>query len=364
MHTKDQIQNKIVEQAVTAGSGLIILPTGVGKSRIVIEYLKRIPYKKALIVTSTEKLRDISWPAEIKKWNGNENVTIICYQSLHKFIDEEFDVVIYDEVHHVTPLNVNFFSKERKYSLGLTATEPRDEEKQWILRHVLGFSTIVKMSVEEAVSLKLISPFIITKVEMELDDIVKNVTAGSKKHSFLTTELANYQYLTDRIDAMANSFTYREKSIREMLIMKRMHFINALSSKVSVTRKILSEFQDDDRTIVFSKSIQSAKAIHPHSFHSKTTDKHLKAFIDKEINILSCVNALNEGINIPDMDNAVINQLNSNDLVLTQQLGRLIRFRKNFVGKVFIVVAKNTVDENWFQNATKNFLISETIQAC
>lgn len=358
MKTRNQIQNEIVQKLVKAGGGLALLPTGVGKTRIVIEFLKKISYHRVLIVTSTEKLRDVSWPEEIRKWKGDSKVTIICYQSLHKYIESDFDVVVYDEIHHVTLLNVPFFEKPRKYVVGMTATEPRDAEKKLLIYNVLKLKKVIEMSVEEAVALKLISPFLITKIETRLDVIESNIEAGSKHNKFFTTEQANYNYLSDTIVRLGQQGKYQ---MRDIMIRKRLHFMNTLPSKILATRKFMSQIAPDTRTLVFSKSINSAQAICPYCFHSKTTDLHLKQFMDGTIDTLSCVNALNEGINIPEIDMAIISQLNSNDLVLTQQLGRVIRFRKHFIGNVYILVAKNTVDENWFQSATKNLSIHETI---
>lgn len=358
MKTRSQIQNEIVRKLVKAGGGLALLPTGVGKTRIVIEFLKKISYHRVLIVTSTEKLRDVSWPEEIKKWKGDPNVTIICYQSLQKYVESDFDVVVYDEIHHVTLLNMPFFEKPRKYVLGMTATEPRDTEKKLLIYNVLQLQKVIEMSVAEAVALKLISPFLITKIETRLDESQNNIEAGSKTCKFYTTELANYTYLSDTITRLGLQGKYQ---MRDIMIRKRLHFMNTLPSKVFAARKFLNQIAPETRTLVFSKSINSAKAISPYCFHSKIGDQHLNEFMNGKINLLSCVNALNEGINIPEIDIAVITQLNSNDLVLTQQLGRVIRFRKDFVGNVYILVAKDTVDENWFQSATKNLSIYETI---
>ena len=51
-------------------------------------------------------------------------------------------------------------------------------------------------------------------------------------------------------------------------------------------------------------------------------------FQKNELNRLSCVEALNENINIPDVDGSVMVQIRSSDIKLIQRIGRNIRFRE------------------------------------
>jgi superfamily II DNA or RNA helicase len=364
MNNKDIIQDEIVKKLIDNEKALLLLPTGVGKTVICIKYLKQIEFNNALIVVSIAKLRDITWIEEFNKWNSShllDKITIICYDSLHKYYDLNFDIVIFDEIHSVTENHLNFYKKEFKQVIGLTATEPKDLIKKHIIYNVLNLNIVARMSIDKAIELKLISPYIITKIEVELNNNIKNIEAGNKKNRFLTTEKANYDYLTKVIGQYSNSFSNKEKEMWEIMIRKRYHFMNNLPSKVKVAKGILSELEGQ-RNLIFSKSIESAKKLSPFVYHSKSTDEYLMKFISGEIDTLSVVNALNEGVNLPNMDNIIIVQLNSSDLVFTQQLGRLIRWRKGFIGNVYIIVVRNTVDENWFLSATKEVTINSVIR--
>jgi len=282
---------------------------------------------------------------------------------VHKYVDSKHDVVIYDECHHVTESMMAFLTKKRNIVIAMTATLPTKREKLHLLLDVLNLKTIAKMSIEKAVELGLISPFHITRVNMKLDGIKKNVVAGSKAQPFTTTELANYEWLTKKVDQYALSNISNASQLHRFSVLKRMHFINSLQSKVNCSNNIIKKLRAEgkERILVFSKSINSARAISPYCYHSKTSKKDLNRFIDKTINTLSVVDALNESVNLPDMDSVIVNQLNSSDLVFIQQLGRLIRFRYDFTGTVFVLVALNTVDENWFHQATKDLTINKTI---
>ena len=78
-------------------------------------------------------------------------------------------------------------------------------------------------------------------------------------------------------------------------------------------------------------------------------------FIDEEINELSCVQSLNEGYNLPMIDNAIIAQLNSNALNLIQRIGRVCRWREGHEANVYLLVCEDTQDKIWAEKALAGF---------
>ena len=370
MGKKEEVQDIVSTRLVNERGGLIIFPTGVGKTKMAIDTLTKLgTFKRALIVTSLAKGRDFTWPDEILKWNPKLacKLDIICYDSMHKYVYSNYDVIIYDECHHVTEAMTGFLEAQKgTFVMAMTATLPTKKEKLHLLFDVLGLKIVAQMSVQKAVELGLISPFHITRINMKLDGVKKNVIAGSKKQPFVTTEKDNYNWLTKKIDAYSNADYGAGNNYKlwQMFIMKRLHFMNGLQSKVDCSTNIIKKLRSEDeksRILVFSKSINSARAISPYCYHSKTSSKDLDKFIAQSINTLSVVNALNESVNLPDMDAVLMNQLNSSDLVFTQQMGRLIRFRAGFTGTILALVADNTVDENWYCQATNGLTTNKVI---
>ena len=82
------------------------------------------------------------------------------------------------------------------------------------------------------------------------------------------------------------------------------------------------------------------------------------------------MDALNEGINIPDVDGSIMVQIRSSDIKLVQRIGRNIRFREDHLANIYIIVCKDTQDEVWFRKASEDLdesrieykLISEFLQ--
>lgn len=360
--TKDEVQEEAGRiLSLNADHGIIAMATGTGKSKVainkIVEHYKNNTDLRVLIVVPTEKLRDQNWKDEFIKWNQSflwdNNVERSCYASISKMEGEVYDLIILDECHNITPNNSSFFKNNTVSSvIGLTATPPTDRVKHEVLKQ-LNLHVLYRVTLDEAVEWGLVSPYEITVIYTTLDSVRKNIRAGNKKKPFMQTEMAAYWYLTKKINEIPyDSSNPVLLAKRQALIMKRMRFIYNLNSKTEAARFILSKLiKEGERTLIFAGDIPQAEALCPDFFHSKTNDEKYNLFLQEEINVLSSVRSLNEGQNIPNLDNALIVQLNSNELHTIQRIGRTVRHRDGHKAKIFIICAKGTVDEKWLASA-------------
>lgn len=341
------------------GSGLIAICTGGGKSKIAIDYMKELYEEnnnlKVLLVVPTEKLRDENWKTEFNDWDASNlyhsNLIRSCYVSISKIENEFFDLVILDEAHRITEANKVFFDKNQVNKiLALTATPPKDEEKIKILNE-LNLPIVYELSLDEGVELGIVAPYKIKVIQSVLDNKLKYIESGSKKNRFYVTEEAQYKYLSRQIQKLM----YSGEDIPKFLFLNRMRFIYNLKSKTELAKKIINSLPKEEKTLIFCGSIQQANELCEHNFHSKTDGKDLDKFMKDEIKMLSCVNALNEGMNIQNIDNAIVVQLDSVDLNLIQRIGRACRFRENHLANIYILCATGTQDEKWVETALKSF---------
>lgn len=343
------------------GRSLLGMATGSGKSKIPIMYAKKKKNKVKTIalIVPTERLRDEGWHEEFKKWDAEDmwiNVTRLCYASASKIKGESFDLVILDECHNITELNSEFFRDNNcRDIIGLTATIPKDFEKFYLLQ-TIGLTAVYKVTLDQAVKMGFVSPYRITVGYVQLDNKNKIIKAGSKEKPFYQTEYANYIYLHNQISRM--EFEGNTQSTRyKAFVLKRMRAIYNLESKANIARMALGQLDSDDRVLIFCGTVEQAEKISEYTYHSKDKKKskeNLKKFINKEINEISCVKRLNEGENLPDLDKAIIVQLNSQEKDLVQRIGRLIRYRPGHKAHILILVAKNTQDEVWLASALEN----------
>lgn len=337
------------------GRGLLVMATGAGKSKIPIDYAKKHKVKSIALIVPTEKLRDDDWKQEFIKWEAEELwevTTRLCYASGSKIESQEFDLVILDECHNITDLSSSFFmNNDCKDIIGLTATPPTEFDKQGLLRDI-GLKQTYYLPLDKAVELGFVAPYKITIVYTKLNEVDKNVKAGNKQNPFYQTEWANYNWLNNQIITMEHNQDYGPKY--QAMILKRMRAIYNLQSKLDTAKYILNSLPEDDRVLVFAGSIDHAEQISPNTYHSKSKKDSLNKFINEEINLLSAVNALNEGTNIPNLDKAVIIQLSSKERHLVQRIGRLIRYRPGHEAHIYIIVCQGTQDEVWLSKAVEN----------
>lgn len=358
MKTKEEFQREGTKAIAENGNCLIAAATGVGKSKIVIDYLKFFcnSTSKFLLVVPTEKLRDEDWKAEFIKWDAEyiwySRVTKICYASLLEHPIKNYDVVILDEIQNITENNSKYFDNSFiKKIIGLSATLPKEIEKDLIIRGKLQMKVVFDVPIDVAVANKLISPFEITVIEIELDNTIKSIKGGSKEKSFMQTEFSAYWYLSEEIEKQKELNPAKAK----FLILKRMRLIYSSPQKTLIAKNIISQIPEKEKVLIFAGSIKQAVELYPYTYHSKSKkkdkDKDLLAFDKGEITRLSCVASLNEGVNINSVDTAVITQVTSKDRHLIQRIGRIVRYRENHIGQIYIIIIKNTVDEKWLYNA-------------
>lgn len=352
--------------------GLIGNCTGSGKSRIAVmaaqqAYLSAVRAGTAksfriLLVTFTITAGKVDWPAEFEKWGEGRLLKYVyqtCYASLGKIQKEKYDLVILDEAHHLTSKQYKFFEgNPQPRIMMLTATAP-DPEKEWfklqMLRSLGGI--VYTYPLDQGVKDGNVADYRLWIVDMMLDDKKALVPAGTKAKPFLTTELGQYKYLTKMI---GTAYQKRNTPWAEALVQKRMHFMNSLQSKKNLAQKILDRIPAEARTLIFASSIAQTIELCAYTYHSGNEDhpspgdKWLNAFRNKEINRIACVKALNESVNLEDLDYSVIVQANSRARDMIQRIGRSLRFRPGYIANIFIIRVLSTVDEQWIADAIKD----------
>lgn len=387
---KSYIQREAEEALLQRNDwGAILGATGVGKSKIIIDKLSNEVSLgknniKALLVVPTQRLRDNNWKDEFDKWGKldiwENNVERCCYASFNKYENTEWDYVILDELHNITEDNVQFFkNNSTKKLIALTATRPKSTIKIALLKG-LNILPVYQLNLEESIKLRIVNPYNINIISVPLDTENAYIEVGKENNKFFTTEAANYNYLTKNITKVKRErFNYA--------VTARKHFLANVLSKQKATKYILENIiPKDKRTIIFCGSKEQANKLCNYRYYSKPTkprklrgietdseiakynkklkryekeienyqgDKALESFMTFQINRLSCIDAINEGINILNIDYAVLNEIDSNPQNFFQRMGRILRFRVGIDGTIFIIMSRDTQEEVWMRKGTK-----------
>lgn len=339
--------------------------TGSGKSRVGVMAVQR-EFRNNLTATvyicvPTETLRDTEWPDEFKKWGATDlipKVKFVCHVSMEDIREKgEIDLVILDEGHHLTPKMNALFERHKVYNvLCLTATLPTLKEDP-VRRGMLDklCPSFFQITLEDGIYLKLVTDFAVSVLLFDLDSTHMIIESGDEKHKSVTTEASHYLFLTKKINKMMRMVRYPLAKFK--WINKRIELIMNLPTKKQLAKEVMAQILDEGkRTLIFCGSIEQCNELCGENvYHSKSGNTALEKFRNKEISYLGCVKALNEGKNLPDIDQAFVVQISSKLRHIVQRIGRAIRWKPGHIANILILVARNTMDETWYKEAFATF---------
>ena len=356
---KDKIQRESLNVWYKKGCyGSLELATGVGKTRIgilaALYFAKKYAFDiKILIITPTETIRDYSWKDEFVKWKAldvyDNCVRTECINTIYKWKDKHFDLIIADEIHNFLPDHgateyefYKFFEQNTWDNiLGLSGSISL--AKHYYLNKIAPI--VYTLSTPEAVELGLVAPYKIYNIPIEFTD----------------EERKEYQSLTVRIGAL------KERGYKAWgQIGQRKILISNAINKLAAVEELVPIFEED-YGIIFSQYTDFVDQITSNlgekcvSFHSKVSKKqrklNLEAFSDgrTKVKIISTAKALNEGANLPRLNYAIIVAGTSKDKDVIQRIGRIIRFEENKQATLIRLYVPNTQETKWLTSSQSKF---------
>jgi superfamily II DNA or RNA helicase len=370
---KDKIQQEAIKAWINKGKiGTCEIITGLGKTFISLHALYTMPKDNKIHLFLAETVgRKKDLIDDIKKYNiifkknvtEDYNLQFLCYQSAYKLKDKSYGLVIADEIHDsLSPAYLQFY-KNNKYDalIGLSATVNKN------VKYIIGDKIVNKGELLESIApicfkysidqgqedgtARSLKVYVILH---ELDNITKNIVAGSKTKKFLQTEKSAYDYW-DKIHKQAWYILDEETKQLKIRISahKRSNILYNLESKVVVVKKLLLHLKS--KTIVFGNSIESLLKITPNVVSSKNTEisneRIRHSFDEGKINVIGSFKKLKQGANLKGLDNCIIMSYYSTDKDFIQRIGRLRN--DGTIGLVFILLTKETQEELWFSKMTE-----------
>lgn len=327
--------------------------TSVGKSGVVLQFLKKNPGCNCLILVPEQNNIE-NWREEFRKFSvPDDKVTIICYASLHKFERSSWDLLVLDEVPHMDT------DKRRKlcesisgeYILALGAVI--DEDEMQTLRSVYGSFSVSRISLETGIRMGIIVPPSIYVLHLQLDDTRQD--QWYKGRSYTARKLNDL--LNEKVDAAvaaynASSSTWNKQAMFRAGV-ERKRFLGAQKEE-ALMRLSAYLAQRNLRFLCFCSSIEQAEKLGgENAFTSKSAKsmKHLDRFNNHEIDSLFVVGKLIEGQNLKDIDCGIIGQIGGTQRITVQEIGRVLRSKNP---AIYIPIFDGTKDESFLHTLTAN----------
>ena len=352
--------------------------TGLGKSYSAINLQARMNSQKTFVCVA-EIAHIQNWKDEYIKHGYEyllESTEIFCYASLKNYANKSADLLILDEIHHAwSEARIFLLTSLRvKRVIGLSATI--ENEHKYLFNDIFKNMAIYTITMEDAIEMEILPKPKVYLIPLKLDNSKKSETIEFKrgrnineihcdylqrnsyiyaKNKYPTLNLIIHCTQQEKYDYLEANYELAKRYKRTGWLRHggiRKKFLS--DCKTDKIKEICAKLQNDSkRFICFCGSIEQAEEISPvNSIHSKKeSNSILRRFNSKEINSIYAVKKLVEGVNLVDINAAVIGQLDGTERPFIQMTGRSLR--ADFP-EVYVLYFKDTKDMDYLENVTNN----------
>jgi len=327
--------------------GVLELPTGSGKTVIGLKAIEAVGEAALVVVPTIDLLvqwrRELAaeFDCEVGQLGGGEqvvgDVTVATYDSAYlraEDLGDRFGLVVFDEVHHLGGEGFRDIARmlAAPARLGLTATFERPDGAHEVIEDLVG-PLVYDLSVDDLAGDHL-ADYDVKRVEVPLTDDERAAYEDAQGTFTDYLKQSNIQFRSgsDYQELVKRSGT--DPRAREALLAKQRarRIVRESDAKVRELEAILDAHRDD-RVIVFTASTDlvyrlSERFLVPAITHETTAserDTILGRFRRGDYSRVVTANVLDEGVDVPDANVAVVVAGSGSEREFTQRLGRVLR---------------------------------------
>jgi len=347
--------------------GVLELPTGSGKTVIGVKAIESVGRPTLVVVPTIDLLEQ--WRAELDslgvpvgRLGGGEqrveDLTVATYDSAYLRADElgdRFELVVFDECHHLGGEGYRDIARlmAAPARLGLTATFERPDGAHETIADLVG-EVVYDIDADELAG-KHLAPYDVRRVEVPLTE--------TERREYERAQETFVSYLRDANITMTSGSDYqelvkrsgRDPKAREALLAKQRarKIVAESDAKVEALADLLERHRGE-RCIVFTASTDlvyrvSERFLIPAITHETSTVERreiLDAFRAGEYARVVTANVLDEGVDVPDANVAVIIAGSGSEREFTQRLGRILRPKaEGERATLYELVSEDTAEE-------------------
>ena len=348
--------------------GVLELPTGSGKTVIGLKAIEAVGESALVVVPTIDLLvqwrRELAaeFDCEVGQLGGGEqvvgDVTVATYDSAYlraEDLGDRFGLVVFDEVHHLGGEGFRDIARmlAAPARLGLTATFERPDGAHEVVEDLVG-PLVYDLDVDDLAGDHL-ADYDVKRVEVPLTDEERAAYEDAQGTFTDYLQQSNIQFRSgsDYQELVKRSGT--DPRAREALLAKQRarRIVRESDAKVRELESILDAHRDD-RVIVFTASTDlvyrlSERFLVPAITHETTAserDTILDRFRRGDYSRVVTANVLDEGVDVPDANVAVVVAGSGSEREFTQRLGRILR-PKDDGGRALLyeLVSADTAEE-------------------
>ncbi len=360
-------QNEALDAwTITGKRGVIVLPTGAGKTVIAVKAISEIN-QPTLVVVPTLDLLD-QWnrilaeqlKEKVGVYGGGEHtvqaLTISTYDSAYLRADElgnRFMFVIFDEVHHLPAAGYRQIAEMfvSPYRMGLTATYEREDGLHTDLPFLVG-GKVFEMGVDDLAGEHL-APYSLHRISVEL-------TPEEKREYDIQYKVFK-DYLKRKRISLRGPEDFRrfimktglDSEARRALLARNRALNIALNSfsKIDALRNLLAN-NPKERILIFTQHNELVHRIAreflippiTHKTAKEERSETLDRFRTGKYRRIITSKVLDEGVDVPDATMAIILSGTGSSREFIQRLGRVLRKKEGKKARLVELVSEETTE--------------------
>ncbi len=351
----------------SGGRGVVVLPTGAGKTFVALMSMVRVQRSTLVVVPTIDLMQQwygvisSQFDVEVGLIGGGyydiEPVTVSTYDSAYLHMERlghRFGLVVFDECHHL-PGPSYLMTADMSlapYRLGLTATLEREDGAERLLKDAIG-ETAYRQEIR-SLSGEYLSGYETVKINVRLspEERIEYQEERDIYRAFLEKHRISlagpngwvrFLSATSRSEEGRRAFTaYRtQKAIAQ-----------GSQAKLRVLERLIRQHRRD-RMLIFTSDNETVYRISrrflvpaiTHQTKVKERREILAAFNAGEYPFLVTSRVLNEGVDVPEANVAVILSGSGSVREHVQRLGRILRRVEGKHAVLYELVAERTGEE-------------------
>ncbi len=357
------------EQAMQAwlekGSyGIVALPTGSGKTILAVLLIEKIQRPTLIHVPTIDLMHQ--WYTVLKQYFAMEigllgggyhqikPLTVATYDSALLHVSHkgnQFGLVIFDECHHLPGEQFQYvaISSIAPFRLGLTATPERTDGREALLYQLSG-SLSFQAHIHELKG-QTLAPYSVITLEIEMGIEEREAYEAARK---CYTDFLKKAQIDFNHPRGWNNFLWKaSRSLEGRRAFKayrtQKQLSQASAAKTDEIWKLIQQHRGD-RIIIFTQDNEMAYRIGRLFFlpvlthHTKLKEREtfLDAFRQGIYSVMITSKVLNEGVDVPEANVAIVVSGSGTVREHVQRLGRILRGRPGKQAYLYELVSKST----------------------
>ena len=360
--------------------GVVVLPTGAGKTAVAVSAMEKLGRSTLVVVPTLALLKQ--WYSILQDSFGHAvpigllgggyheitPITVTTYDSAYIHAErygDRFGLVVYDEVHHLPAEKYAVIPKMllAPYSLGLTATPERPDGGHELLPELVG-PVVYRLSPEDLAGTYL-APFETVRIPIQLTarERVDYSVADAVYRDFLAKHRLSVRSPEDWQRFIMVASTSHSGGREALVAARQRRELRANAERKGATLERLLKEHWADRTIVFTKSVDEVYALSGRflipGITYETPARERKEILDRfregRYRAVVASDVLNEGVDVPEANVAVILAGSASRREYVQRLGRVLRPREGKKATLYELVTEGTGEEAVSRRRTESY---------